>query len=99
MIASLFLERRSVDVPCTVEIEHTSESLHAHVHLEGIDVAAGDKVVVHDAPVNVPFGERGTYRCRATVTRGTVFDALWAHVAGYLDITELYEVGFEGKSA
>ena len=26
--------RRTVDVPCTVEIEQTSESLHAHVVLD-----------------------------------------------------------------
>ena len=31
--------RKSFDVPCTVEIEQTSETLHAHVVLDGdIDI-------------------------------------------------------------
>ncbi len=97
MITSRLL-RKSFDVPCTVEIEHTAKSLHAHVHLEGVDIEAGDSVTVHDAPAYVPFGGTTVTRCTATVTRGNLFDALWAHLTGYRDVTELYEVGFEGKA-
>ena len=36
--------RRSFDVPCTVEIEQTSETLHAHVVLDGdIQIQPGDE--------------------------------------------------------
>ena len=43
--------RRSFEVPCTVEIEQTSETLHAHVVLDGnIQIQPGDEVTVHDAP-------------------------------------------------
>ena len=35
---------RSFDVPCTVEIEQTSETLHAHVVLDGdIEIKPGDR--------------------------------------------------------
>jgi hypothetical protein len=32
---------RTVEVPCTLEIEHTPDSLHAHVELDGIEVGPG----------------------------------------------------------
>ena len=42
---------KSFDVPCTVEIEQTSETLHAHVVLDGdIQIQPGDEVRVHNAP-------------------------------------------------
>jgi hypothetical protein len=85
-------------VPCTVEIEHTPESLHAHVELQGIDVGPGDEVIVHGAPTHVPFGERGTFDCYATVVRAGPIGRLKARLEGYLELTELYEVGFsEGR--
>ena len=37
---------RTFQVPCTVEIEHTAESLHAHVELEGVEAGPGDRVIV-----------------------------------------------------
>ena len=52
--------RHSFDVPCTVEIEQTSKTLHAHVVLDGdVQIRPGDEVRVHDAPTGVAFGERG----------------------------------------
>ena len=61
---------RTVTVPCTVEIEQTPESLHAHVTLDaGFDIEPGDAVQVHDAPADIPYGERLTVRRTATVTR------------------------------
>ena len=88
------IRRKSFEVPCTVEIEHSFDSLHANVELEGIEVGPGDQVIVHDAPTSVPVGERQIFQRRATVIRGTIFDRLWARVEGYLEITELFEVGF-----
>lgn len=85
---------RTFQVPCTVEIEHTAESLHAHVELEGVEAGPGDHVIVHGAPTNIPFGERKTFHCHATVTRATLMGRVRAKVEGYLELTELYEVGF-----
>ena len=88
--------RRRIEVPCTVEIENTFDSLHAHVDLHGVKVAPGDEVVVHGAPTIVPHGERQVFERTATVIRGTIFDRLFAKAEGYMELTDLYEVGFEG---
>ncbi len=60
---------RTLTVPCTVEIENSSETLHAHVELDGYEVGPGDEVIVHGAPTHVPFGEKIVARCHATVVR------------------------------
>ena len=92
--------RKTFDVPCTVEIEQTSETLHAHVVLDGdIQIRAGDEVMVHDAPTGVEFGERLVVRRTATVVRGSPLDRLRARVEGYLELTELYEVSFSDGRA
>lgn len=86
-------------IGCTVDIENTSEFLHAHVVLDGYEPGPGDEVIVHDAPSGVPFGERRTFRCRATVIPASGLGYLLSVAAGYLELTELYEVGFDGGSA
>lgn len=93
--------KRSYDVPCTVEIEQTSETFHAHVILDAdVDIQPGDEVTVHDAPTNVKFGERLVVRRTATVVRGGPLDKLRAKIEGYLELTELYEVSFsDGRAA
>ncbi|MES2195185.1 MAG: hypothetical protein V4517_12255 [Pseudomonadota bacterium] len=92
--------RKQFDVPCTVEIEQTSETLHAHVVLDGdIQIRAGDEVKVHDAPTRVEFGERLVVRRTATVIRGGPLDRLRARIEGYLELTELYEVSFSDGRA
>ena len=93
MITSLTGGRR-VEVPCTVDVEHTADSLHAYVDLEGVEVGPGDEVIVHDAPVDVAAGQHVVCRRRATVYRAGPLGRLWAHVEGYLELTELYEVSF-----
>lgn len=85
---------RTFQVPCTVNIEHSAESLHAHVALEGFEAGPGDVVVVHGAPTIIPFGEQRTFHCHATVTRASALGRLRAKLEGYLELTELYEVGF-----
>jgi hypothetical protein len=88
-----------VTVPCTVEIENSAETLHAHVALEGYEVGPGDEVTVHGAPTHVPFGEKVVARCQATVVRAGPVERLKARIDGYLELTELYEVGFsEGRT-
>jgi len=92
--------RKSFDVPCTVEIEQTSETLHAHVLLDGdVQIRPGDEVLVHDAPSGVAFGERLVVRRTATVVRGSALDRLRARIEGYLELTELYEVSFSDGRA
>ena len=92
--------RRTFDVPCTVEIEQTSETLHAHVVLDGdIQIQPGDEVLVHNAPTRVDFGERLVVRRIATVRRGNLLDRLRARIEGYLELTELYEVSFSDGRA
>lgn len=95
----MFGQRKSIDVPCTVEIEQTPQTLHAHVVLDGIDVEPGDEVIVHDAPSGVPFGERLVVRRTATVTRAGTLARLRARLEGYLELTELYEVSFSDGRA
>ena len=84
---------RTLTVECDVDIEQTPESFHAHAVPDGIDIRPGDSVLVHDTPT-VPFGQRITCRCPATLTRGGPIARLLAHMRGMLDLTELYEVGF-----
>lgn len=92
---SLFGKRTSFEVPCTVEIEQTAESLHAHVVLDGdIEIRPGDEVMVHDAPTQIAFGERVVVRRMATVVRAGLLDGIRARLQGYLELTELYEVSF-----
>ena len=90
--------RRTVEVPCTVEIEQTPESLHAHVSLDAdFEIEPGDEVQVHDAPTSVPYGERLVVRRTATVTRAGRIERLWTTLAGHLELTELYEVSFSER--
>ena len=69
---SRLLGKRTIDVPCTIEIENTFESLHAHVELhDGLEVEAGDEVLVHGDPIRVPYGQKVTLQRMATVTRAS----------------------------
>jgi hypothetical protein len=89
--------RRTITVPCVVEIEQTAESFHAHAIPQEIDIRPGDSVLVHGAPSHVAFGERVSLSCRATVTRAGWLDRTWTQLAGLFELTELYEVGFAPK--
>ena len=90
---------RTLEVPCTIDMEQTPDSLHAYVDLHGITVGPGDAVSVHDAPAAIPFGRSAVYQRSATVRRAGPLRRFWAHVEGYLELTELYEVSFsEGKA-
>jgi hypothetical protein len=92
--------RQRFNVPCTVEIEQTAETLHAHVVLDGdVRIEAGDEVMVHNAPTHVEFGERLVVRRIATVVRASLLDRLRARIEGYLELTELYEVSFSDGRA
>lgn len=97
MSAARRLGRRTVEVPCTVEIEQTPESLHAHAVPEGIEIRPGDVVLVHGAPAEIGFGERIRVQARATVVRAGPLRRLWTRLAAMGELTELYEVGFSPR--
>jgi hypothetical protein len=92
------LRRRTFEVPCTVEIEHSPQSLHAHVEIEtALEIRPGDQVLVHDAPTDVPFGERIVVRRTATVVRAGLLERLWTRLSGNFELTELYDVSFSER--
>ncbi len=85
---------KTLEVPCTIEVEHTADSLHAYVELDGdVDIGPGDEVIVHGEPIQPAFGEKIVERRKATVRRANWFDRMTARVAG-LELTDLYEVSF-----
>ena len=91
---------RRFDVGCSIEIEQTSESLHAHVVLDNdVEIHPGDEVTIHGAPIKVKFGDRLNLRRTATVTRAGTLRRMLTHIAGYLELTELYEVSFSDGRA
>jgi hypothetical protein len=93
-------EPRRFDVGCTIEIEQTGESLHAHVSLDNdVKINPGDEVTIHGAPARIAFGDCLNLRGTATVVRAGLFKRWLAHVAGYLELTELYEVSFSDGRA
>ena len=89
------LGRRRFELPCTVEIENTPESLHAHVEIDGdFVVEPGDEVQVIDAPGRPPYGDRIVVRRMAIVTRAGMVERILTRLLGNLELTELYDVSF-----
>ncbi len=89
------LTRRSFEVPCTVHVSHTFDSLHAHVELVGdVRVNPGDEVIVHGEPIRVPYGETAVIERRATVIRANWLERTWTKMTGDLEFMELCEFSF-----
>jgi hypothetical protein len=91
--------QRRIEIICSVDIEQSFDSLHAHAIPEGIELRPGDRVIVHGAPTEVPFGESRSLVCRATVIRATGLERLWTEFRALFELTELYHCGFEPKEA
>lgn len=91
----MIFRRRTVEITCTVDIEQTAESLHAHAIPEGIDIRPGDEVIVHGVPAQIRFGDHVTLQCRATVVRAGWLKRIWTQKTGLFALSELYEVGFQ----
>jgi len=90
-----FISRRTQQTPCTIEIEHTERSLHAHVELDGdLALRPGDRVKVHGDPIRVVFGQRLVLRRDATVERAGWIERQWTRMAARFELSELYEVSF-----
>lgn len=94
---SLFsaLPRQRFELPCTVEVERTQQSLHAHVTIDGdFNVEPGDEISLRDAPTDVPFGAKVVARSVATVVRANAIERAWTRWVGNFELTELYDVSF-----
>jgi hypothetical protein len=91
-----FLYRRTIDVPATIDLEATDREFHAHVVLDGVDIAEGDEVLVHGAPSYIPLNEKRTMPATATVYKASLPRRAWERVVGRTRFRDMYEVGFEG---
>jgi hypothetical protein len=90
--------RRRIDTACTVMVEHTAESLSAHVELDGdLAIGPGDRVRVHGAPVSVPFGRSIRVRRFATLERATPLERAWTRLCARFEFGELYDVSFSPR--
>ena len=97
-MSSIF-RRARFDTPCTVEVSHRFESLHAHVVLDSdYKIRPGDEVLVHGSPIEVPYGEIHTERRTATVTRATALERIWTRMTGDLEFMELCEFSFSEEA-
>ena len=86
------------DVPCTVEVSHRFESLHAHVRFNnGAVVYPGDEVLVHGKPVLAAYGELIIEDRTATITRASRLERLWTRLTGDLGFMELCEFSFSDE--
>ena len=88
---------RTIEVPCTVDIEQSFDSLHAHAIPEGIALRPGDRVVVHGAPAGIAYGAATSIACRATVHRAGWLERIWVEASAILELAELYHCGFEPR--
>jgi hypothetical protein len=89
------LGRRSQQTPCTINIEHTERSLHAHVELDGdLPLQPGDRVRVHGDPIRVKFGETLVLRRDATIERAGWLERQWTRITARFELSELYDVSF-----
>ncbi len=88
-------QRPSFEIGCTITIEHTDASLEAHVELDGdVQPTVGDRITVHGAHVQVPYGEKLTLRRQATIRRANQLEKIWVKIRSLFELTELYEVSF-----
>ena len=81
--------------PCTVEISHKFESLHAHVKFNnGAVVYPGDEVQVKGPEIMAPFGEIVREDREAVIIRASKLERLWTRLTGDFEVMELCEFSF-----
>ncbi|MCR9085243.1 MAG: hypothetical protein NXH97_00720 [Rhodobacteraceae bacterium] len=90
----LFTRERET-APCTVEISHKFESLHAHVRFNnGATVYPGDEVQVEGPEIMAPYGEIVSEDRTATIIRASAVERLWTRMTGDFEVMELCEFSF-----
>ena len=84
--------------PCTVEISHKFESLHAHVRFNnGAVIYPGDEVQVQGPEIMAPFGEIVSEDREAVILRASKLERLWTRLTGDLEVMELCEFSFSDE--
>jgi uncharacterized Zn finger protein len=87
--------KNTEDVPCTVEVSHRFESLHAHVRFNnGAVIYPGDEVLVHGTPIMAAYGELVIEDRQATITRASLLERVWTRATGDFGFMELCEFSF-----
>jgi uncharacterized Zn finger protein len=87
--------KNTEDVPCTVEVSHRFESLHAHVRFNnGAVIYPGDEVLVHGSPIMAAYGELIIEDRQATITRASLLERVWTRATGDFGFMELCEFSF-----
>ncbi|MFO7759099.1 MAG: hypothetical protein R6V26_11600 [Roseovarius sp.] len=90
-----WLTRETEHAPCTVEISHKFESLHAHVRFNnGATVYPGDEVKVQGPEIMARFGEVVSEDRDATIIRASELERLWTRLTGDFEVMELCEFSF-----
>ena len=91
--------REREQAPCTVEISHRFESLHAHVRLDnGAVIHPGDTVLVHGAEIMAPYGEVVSESRTATITRASALERAWTRLTGDFEFMEICEFSFSERA-
>ena len=81
--------------PCTVEVSHKFESLHAHVRLNnGAVIEPGDTVQVQGPEIMAPFGQVVREDREAVIIRASGIERLWTRFTGNFEVMELCEFSF-----
>ena len=76
--------------PCTVEVSHCFDSLHAHVRFNnGAVIHPGDEVKVQGPEIMAPFGEVVREERQATIIRASKLERLWTRLTGDFEVMEL----------
>lgn len=93
------LTREIERAPCTVEISHKFESLHAHVRFNnGAVIYPGDEVTVQGPEIMAPFGEVVREDREAIIVRASKLEQLWTRMTGDIEVMELCEFSFSGEA-
>ena len=85
--------------PCTVEVSHKFESLHAHVRFNnGAIIYPGDEVQVQGPEIMAPFGEIVRENRDAIILRARFLERLWTKAFGDFEVMELCEFSFSEEA-
>ncbi len=84
-----------IPLRCSIDIEQTAASFHAHAIPENVEIHAGDVVMVLDAPYEILFGEHVICERLGVLIRAGLLTRLWTRISSLAEISELYEVGFQ----
>ena len=94
-----WLTRDIEHAPCTVEVSHRFESLHAHVRFDnGAVVYPGDAVRVKGPEIMAPFGHVVRESREATIVRASRLERLWTRLTGDIEVMELCEFSFSEEA-